>query len=65
MFNSFSSVVYTRKSTNGLWINPNAPAAAPSIGGWEHKPLADCAHLIGMSSPGGCANEDIFVYTRH
>lgn len=65
MFHSFSSVVLTRTSTNGSWVNPNAPAAAPAIGGWEHKPLADCVHLVGMSSTGGCANEDIFVYTRH
>ncbi|MEP7247874.1 MAG: hypothetical protein ABI885_29885, partial [Gammaproteobacteria bacterium] len=64
MFHAFSSVVYTRKSTNGAWVNPNAPAAAPTIGGWEHKPLADCANLIGMSSPGGCGTEGIFNYTR-
>jgi hypothetical protein len=64
MFKSFASVVLTRTSTNGPWINPNAPAAAPTIGGWEHKPLADCARLVGMSSTGGCQNEDIFVFTR-
>ncbi|MEO6774388.1 MAG: hypothetical protein ABI467_15435 [Kofleriaceae bacterium] len=64
MFNAFTSAVLTRTSTNGLWVNPNAPAAAPAIGGWEHKPLADCAHLVGMSSQGGCQNEDIFVFTR-
>jgi hypothetical protein len=64
VFDGFTSRVLTRLSTTAQFTNPNAPAAPPQIGGWDHKPLANCAKLIAMSSPGGCANEDVVVLTR-
>jgi hypothetical protein len=65
LFKPFQSDVLTRSSTSGAWTNPNAPAAPPAIGGWDHKVLADCVHLVGVSSTaGGCANEDSYVFTR-
>jgi hypothetical protein len=65
VFDNFSSRVYTRMSTTGAWVNPSAPAPAPTIPGWEHKPLADCSTLISMGGEvGGCQNEDIYLYTR-
>ena len=65
LFKPFQSDVLTRSSTNGAWINPNAPAAPPAIAGWDHKVLADCMHLVGVdTTAGGCANEDSYVFTR-
>jgi hypothetical protein len=65
VFDGFTSRMLARSSTSGQFTNPNAPAAPPQVtGGWDHKPLADCAKLIAMYSPGGCGNEDVVVLTR-
>lgn len=64
VFDGYSGRVFTRKSTSASFTNPNAPAAAPLLPGWDHKPLADCSKMIAMYSPGGCANEDVVVLTR-
>lgn len=64
VFDNFQGRVFTRTSTTGAWVNPNAPAPAPVVSGWQHKPSADCSKLISMASPGGCANEDIKLHTR-
>lgn len=65
VFDNFSTRVFTRMSTRGAWVNPNAPAPAPTISGWEHKPLADCSKLLSMGGEtGGCQNEDIYLHTR-
>ncbi len=65
LFTPYQSDVLIRSSTNGAWINPNAPAAPPAIPGWDHKVLGDCVHLVGVSSAaGGCQNEDSYVFTR-
>jgi hypothetical protein len=61
---SFSGKIFTRKSTSDPFTNPNAPAAPPVFPGWAHRPIANCAKLVGMTSPGGCANEDVIVLTR-
>jgi hypothetical protein len=53
-----------RTSTSAAFTNPNAPAPPPQIAGWQHKPLADCSKLIAMTSPGGCAGEDVVLLTR-
>jgi hypothetical protein len=50
--------------TSQPFTNPNAPAAPPQIPAWAHKPLENCAKLVAMTSPGGCANEDVVVLTR-
>lgn len=64
MFDSFTSRVLTRTSTSLPFTNPNNPNPPPQISGWDHKPLADCSKLIATISPGGCASEDIGVFTR-
>ena len=64
VFDSFSSRVLTRTSTSQPFSNPNNPNPPPQITGWDHKPLADCSKLIATISPGGCAGEDIGVFTR-
>jgi hypothetical protein len=64
VFDSFSGRVLQRASTSGQFTNPNAPAPPPQIAGWDHKPLADCSKLVAMTSPGGCAGEDLIVLTR-
>ena len=61
---TYANRILSRKSTSQPFINPNAPAAPPVLGGWQHKPLADCSKLIAMTSPGGCANEDVVLLTR-
>jgi hypothetical protein len=61
---SFSGKIFTRKSTSDPFTNPNAPAAPPAFPGWAHRPIANCTKLVGMTSPGGCANEDVIVLTR-
>lgn len=64
VFYSFQTRILTRSSTNAAWVNSNAPADPPTISNWSVKPLADCARLIAMASPGGCAAEDIVVMQR-
>jgi hypothetical protein len=64
VFESFSGRVFQRASTSGEFTNPNAPAPPPQLPGWSHTPLADCSKLIAMTSPGGCAAEDIVLLTR-
>jgi hypothetical protein len=64
LFDSFTGRVLQRDSTSHPWVNPNAPAPPPQISGWEHKPLADCSKLVAMTSPGGCAAEDVVLFTR-
>jgi hypothetical protein len=65
LFKSFASFIFTRLSTSAEWSNPNAPAAPQSIGGWDHKPFADCRTLVGTAgSAGGCANQDIYFFYR-
>jgi hypothetical protein len=64
MFDNFTGRVLTRTSTSQRFVNPNAPAAPPQISAWQHKPLADCKKLVAMSSPGGCANEDVVLLTH-
>lgn len=64
IFYGFQTRIFTRSSTSKPFENPNSAGNPPQIEGWSHKPLADCATLIGMYSPGGCANEDIVKMTR-
>lgn len=64
VFDSFTGRALTRSSTSQPFTNPNAPAAPPQIPAWNHKPLANCAKLVAMTSPGGCANEDVVLLTR-
>ncbi len=65
LFKSFSSVIFNRPSTSAEWSNPNAPASPPSIGGWDHKPFADCRTLVATaSSASGCVNQDIYFFYR-
>lgn len=64
MFDNFSGRVLTRTSTSQPFANPNAPAPPPQLSAWQHKPLADCKKLVAMTSPGGCAAEDVVLLTR-
>jgi len=67
VFYAFSGRVFTRTSTSGDWVNPNAPADPPLLGGWQQKPLANCARMLAMGNAagsGGCQNEDILVLNR-
>lgn len=64
LFDNYSGRVLTRTSTSKPFTNPNAPAAPPQIPAWGHKPLASCAKIVAMTSPGGCQNEDVVVLTR-
>jgi len=64
VFDAFNGRVLTRNSTSASFTNPNAPAPPPLLPNWYHKPLADCSKLIAVTSPGGCANEDIVLMTR-
>ncbi len=64
VFYNFQGRVLTRLSTTQPFINPNAPADPPTLAGWQHKPLAACTKLLAMTSPGGCANEDVVLLTR-
>lgn len=64
VFDNFTGRVLQRTSTSAPFTNPNAPAAPPQIAGWDHKPLADCSKLVAMTSPGGCAGEDLILLTR-
>jgi hypothetical protein len=61
---SFQGKVFTRASTSDPFTNPNAPAAPPTLTGWAQRPIANCTKLVGMTSTGGCANEDVIVLTR-
>jgi hypothetical protein len=64
VFYNYGNRVFTRTSTSGQFTNPNGSSPPPLIPGWDHKPLADCSKLVGMYSPGGCANEDVVLMTR-
>jgi hypothetical protein len=64
VFDNFTGRVLTRKSTSHPFSNQNAPAAPPQIPGWAHRPLESCAKILAMTSPGGCANEDVILLTR-
>ena len=67
VFDNFSGRVFTRTSTTGAWVNPNAPAPAPLLGGWQQKPLANCQRMFAMGNAagvGGCLREDILLLTR-
>ncbi|HEX3904708.1 MAG TPA: hypothetical protein VH853_17870 [Polyangia bacterium] len=65
VFNGFGGFVFTRTSTSGDFVNPNAPNTPPQISGWQHKPFQNCATLFFMTSPGGCANEDLYFGYRN
>lgn len=64
LFDNFTGRVLQRVSTSGPFINPSAPAPPPQVAGWEHKPLADCSKLLAITTPGGCAGEDVSLLTR-
>lgn len=64
VFDSFTGRVLQRASTSARFTNPNAPAPPPQLAGWDHKPVADCSKLVAMTSPGGCAGEDLILLTR-
>lgn len=64
VFYGYQTRIFTRTSTSKPFENPNAGGNPPQIEGWSHKPLADCATLVGMYSPGGCANEDVVKMNR-
>ena len=65
MFKGFGGIIFTRASTSADWSNPNAPAAPPQIGDWDHKPFADCRTLVATgSTAGGCMNQDIYFLYR-
>lgn len=64
LFDNFTGRVLTHKSTSLPFTNPNAPAAPPQLAGWQQTPLADCSKIVAMTSPGGCANEDVTLLTR-
>jgi hypothetical protein len=53
----YSGAIFTRNSTSAQFGNPVA------LTGWHHKPGRDCI-LFGTDSPGGCSNQDIFLYTH-
>jgi hypothetical protein len=61
---SFQGKIFTRKSTSDPFSNPNGSNPPPTFPGWAHRPISNCAKLVGMSSPGGCANEDVNILTR-
>jgi hypothetical protein len=65
VFKGFGGFVFTRTSTSGDFVNPNAPNTPPQLGGWQHKPFQNCATLFFMTSPGGCANEDLYFGYRN
>jgi len=53
----FAMVVFTRTDVAQPFVNPNAPAAPPSVPGFRMRPLGDCQTLIGTCT-GGCLNEE-------
>ena len=61
---SFQTFVLSRPTTSGIaFANPNAPDAEPTVAGWSVVPFRlDCTQLVGIHSPGGCGNEDVFRY---
>jgi hypothetical protein len=65
VFKGFGGFVFTRTSTSGDFVNPNAPNTPPQLGGWLHKPFQNCATLFFMTSPGGCQNEDLYFGYRN
>jgi hypothetical protein len=64
VFKGFAGFILTRTSTSAEFVNPNAPNTPPQLGGWQHKPFQSCATLFSMTSPGGCANEDLYFNYR-
>jgi hypothetical protein len=64
VFDNYSGRVLTRNSTSGQFTNPNAPGAPPQLPAWDQKPLAGCTKMVAMTSPGGCANEDVVLLTK-
>jgi hypothetical protein len=65
VFKPWAGFVFTRNSTSAEFSNPNGANPPPQLAGWQHKPLADCATLVGTHAPGGgCANQDIIFQTR-
>jgi hypothetical protein len=65
VFNGFGGFVFTRTSTSGDFVNPNAPNTPPQLSGWQHKPFQNCATLFFMTSSGGCQNEDLYFGYRN
>ncbi len=59
--NAFAVFALTRTSLLDPFVNPSAPAAAPSIPGFRTRPLADCKTLVGTCHS-GCVNEEICTY---
>ena len=64
VFDNFTGRVLTRNSTSAQFTNPNAPALPPQLPAWDQKPLAGCNRMVAMTSPGGCANEDVVLLTK-
>ena len=64
VFKGFAGFIFTRTSTSAEFVNPNAPNTPPQLGGWQHKPFQSCATMFSMTSPGGCANEDLYFNYR-
>ena len=62
MGGSLNMVVLTRTSLLQPFVNPNDPAAPPSVPGFRTRPLASCKMLIGTCTPGGCSNEQICTF---
>jgi hypothetical protein len=62
---SFQTSILRRSSTEkDDFANPKDPEPAPSVGGWAVVPTKDCSVLIGISSIGGCNNEDVFRFDK-
>lgn len=59
---NFVMSVLTRKSVTQPFVNPNDPAAAPTVPGFRSRPLADCSALLGNSTLAGCPGEDIGTF---
>jgi hypothetical protein len=62
--NSFSTVALTRRSLVQPFTNPNMPAPPPVVPGFRTRPLGDCNSLVATCTPGGCAGEEVCVFTK-
>lgn len=62
--NVYQVSVLTRKSLKDPFTNPNAPGPAPMVPGFRTRPLGDCQSLIGTVTTGGCAAQEIAIFTK-
>ncbi|MFT3696078.1 MAG: hypothetical protein QM831_23270 [Kofleriaceae bacterium] len=62
--NTFSTVVFTRKSVKEAFSNPNAPGNPPTGPGFRTRPSGDCQMVIATSTPGGCQAEEVATWSH-